>query len=70
MSNSSSQRSVTLVVDGIDELDVRLDDLESKLEDALVLIKVLSEQIVKLESKKSTVKKPVAKKTTKKKAVK
>lgn len=57
-------RSVKLVVDGMDELDVRLDDLESKFEDLLVVIKALSKEVSDL---KKPVKKAAAKKPTKKK---
>jgi hypothetical protein len=61
-------RSVKLVVDGMDELDVRLDDLESKFEDMLVLIAALSTEIGKLkEAKKAPAKKVPAKKLVKKK---
>ena len=60
-------RSVKLVVDGVDELDVRLDDLESKFDDMLVLIKALSEEIAKLKSSKAPAKKSAAKKPAKKK---
>ena len=56
-------RSVTLVVDGMDELDVRLDDLESKFEDMLVLIAALSTEIGKLKGAQ----KAPAKKSAKKK---
>tara|TARA_R110002012_G_scaffold49841_2_gene129012 strand:- start:8 stop:208 length:201 start_codon:yes stop_codon:yes gene_type:complete len=60
---SKSGRSVTLVVDGMDELDVRLDDLESKFEDMLVLIAALSTEIGKLkEAKKAPAKKKLVKK--------
>jgi hypothetical protein len=59
-------RSVKLVVDGMDELDVRLDDLESKFEDMLVLIAALSKEVGDLKSAK----KAPAKKPAKKKAVK
>jgi len=56
-------RSVKLVVDGMDELDVRLDDLESKFEDMLVLIAALSTEIGKLkEAKKAPAKKSAKKK--------
>lgn len=56
-------RSVKLVVDGMDELDVRLDDLESKFEDMLVLITALSTEIGKLkEAKKAPAKKSAKKK--------
>ena len=59
-------RSVKLVVDGMDELDVRLDDLESKFEDMLVLITALSTEIGKLkEAKKAPVKKVARKKAVK-----
>ena len=60
-------RSVKLVVDGMDEFDVRLDDLESRFDDMLVLIKALSEEIAKLKSKKAPAKKAAAKKPAKKK---
>lgn len=60
-------RSVKFVVDGVDELDVRLDDLESKFDDMLVLIKALSEEIAKLKPKKAPAKKAAAKKPAKKK---
>jgi hypothetical protein len=61
-------RSVKFVVDGVDELDVRLDDLESKFEDMLVLIAALSTEIGKLkEAKKAPAKKAPAKKLVKKK---
>ena len=64
------ERSVKLVIDGVDEFDVRLDNLESKFDDVLVLIKALSEEIANLKTVKAPAKKTVAKKTTKKKAVK
>ena len=47
-----SQRSIKIVVDGVDELDVRLDDLESKFEDMLALISALSKEVADLKSKK------------------
>jgi len=60
---SQKSRSVKLVVDGMDELDVRLDDLESKFEDMLVLIAALSTEIGKLkEAKKAPAKKSAKKK--------
>ena len=62
------ERSVKLVVDGMDELDVRLDDLESKFSDMLVLIEALSKEIGDLKAvKKAPVKKALAKKLPKKK---
>ncbi len=65
---SKSERSVKLVVDGMDELDVRLDDLESKFSDMLVLIEALSKEIGDVKtSKKAPVKKAPVKKTVKKK---
>tara|TARA_R100000664_G_C2638040_1_gene64404 strand:- start:22 stop:228 length:207 start_codon:yes stop_codon:yes gene_type:complete len=64
---SQKIRSVKLVVDGVDELDVRLDDLESKFDDMLVLIKALSEEIANLKAKKAPAKKAAAKKPAKKK---
>ena len=67
MSNSKSQKSVKLVLEGVDELDVRLDDLESKFDDMLVLIKALSEEIANLKAKKAPAKKTAAKKPAKKK---
>lgn len=71
MSNSKSQRSVKLVLEGVDEFDVRLDDLESKFEDMLVLITALSKEIGDMKvSKKAPAKKTPAKKPTKKKVVK
>jgi len=61
-------RSVKLVVDGMDDLDVRLDDLESKFSDMLVLIEALSKEIGDLKvAKKTPAKKASTKKTTKKK---
>jgi hypothetical protein len=61
-------RSVKLVVDGMDELDVRLDDLESKFSDMLVLIEALSKEIGDLKvAKKAPAKKAPAKKPSKKK---
>ena len=70
MSNSKSQKSVKLVLEGVDEFDVRLDDLESKFEDMLVLITALSKEIGDLKSAKKTPTKTAAKKPAKKKAVK
>ena len=64
---SQKIRSVKLVVDGVDELDVRLGDLESRFDDMLVLIKALSEEIAKLKAKKAPAKKTAAKKPAKKK---
>ena len=61
------ERTVKLVLDGVDEFDVRLDDLESKFDDVLVLIKALSEEIANLKIKKAPVKKAAAKKLAKKK---
>jgi fumarate hydratase class II len=59
-------RTVKLVIDGVDEFDVRLDDLESKFEDMLVLITALSTEIGKLkEAKKVPVKKVARKKAVK-----
>ncbi len=66
----SKARSVKFVVDGVDELDVRLDDLESKFEDMLVLITALSKEIGDLKSAKKAPAKTAAKKPAKKKAVK
>ena len=61
-------RSVKLVVDGMDDLDVRLDDLESKFSDMLVLIEALSKEIGDLKAaKKAPAKKAPAKKPSKKK---
>tara|TARA_R110000751_G_scaffold189787_1_gene295690 strand:+ start:436 stop:633 length:198 start_codon:yes stop_codon:yes gene_type:complete len=57
-------RSVKLVVDGMDELDVRLDGLESKFDDMLTLIAALSAEIVALKTK---AKAPAKKASTKKK---
>tara|TARA_R100001463_G_scaffold7448_7_gene23478 strand:+ start:854 stop:1057 length:204 start_codon:yes stop_codon:yes gene_type:complete len=60
------EKFVKLVVEGVDELDVRLDDLESKFEDMLVLITALSTEIGKLkEAKKAPVKKVARKKAVK-----
>tara|TARA_R100000655_G_scaffold22915_1_gene46371 strand:- start:583 stop:783 length:201 start_codon:yes stop_codon:yes gene_type:complete len=61
------ERTVKLVLDGVDEFDVRLDDLESKFDDMLVLIKALSEEIANLKAKKAPAKKAAAKKPAKKK---
>ena len=71
----SKERSVKLVVDGMDELDVRLDDLESKFVDMLAVIAALSAEVISLKendppkfktkdvSKKAPVKKaPIKKK--------
>ena len=67
-SKPSKVRSVKLVVDGMDELDVRLDDLESKFSDMLVLIEALSKEIGDLKvAKKAPAKKAPAKKPSKKK---
>lgn len=55
-------RSVKLVVDGMDELDVRLDGLESKFDDMLTLIAALSAQIVALKAKDKAPAKKGAKK--------
>ena len=64
----SKSRSVKLVVDGMDELDVRLDELESKFSDILVLIEALSKEIGDLKAaKKAPAKKAPAKKPSKKK---
>ena len=61
-------RSVKLVVEGVDELDVRMDDLESKFSDMLVLIEALSKEIGDLKvAKKAPAKKAPAKKPSKKK---
>ena len=60
-------KKVTFVIEGVDELDVRLDDLESRFDDMLVLIKALSEEIAKLKAKKAPAKKAAAKKPAKKK---
>ncbi len=63
---NSAGKSVRIVVEGVDELDVRLDDLESKFEDMLVLITALSTEIGKLkEAKKAPVKKVARKKAVK-----
>jgi|TARA_R100000664_G_scaffold33360_1_gene50278 hypothetical protein len=67
INSGSSARSVKVVVEGVDELDVRLDDLESKFDDMLVLIKALSEEIASLKAKKAPAKKAPAKKPAKKK---
>jgi fumarate hydratase class II len=64
------EKTVRLVWDGADELDVRLDDLESKFEDMLVLITALSKEIGDLKSAKKAPAKTAAKKPAKKKAVK
>tara|TARA_R110000751_G_scaffold113271_1_gene212390 strand:- start:31 stop:261 length:231 start_codon:yes stop_codon:yes gene_type:complete len=45
----SKERSVKLVVDGMDELDVRLDDLESKFVDMLAVIAALSAEVISLK---------------------
>ena len=63
-------KKVTFVIEGVDELDVRLDDLESKFEDMLVLITALSKEIGDLKSAKKSPAKTTAKKPAKKKAVK
>ena len=44
---NSAGKSVRIVVEGVDELDVRLDDLESKFEDMLVLITALHHECSK-----------------------
>ncbi len=63
---NSAGKSVRIVVEGVDELDVRLDDVESKFEDMLVLITALSTEIGKLkEAKKAPVKKVARKKAVK-----
>ena len=63
-----NSKKVTLVVEGMDELDVRLDDLESKFSDMLVLIEALSKEIGDLKvAKKAPAKKAPAKKPSKKK---
>ncbi len=62
-SKPSKVRGVTLVVDGVDEFDVRLDDLESKFEDMLTLIRALAEEVAALKpAKKAPTKKASAKK--------
>jgi fumarate hydratase class II len=72
----AKEKSVKLVIDGLDEFDVRLDDLESKFEDMLVLITALSKEIGDLKSakkapaKKAPAKKAPVKKPAKRKAVK
>ena len=66
----SKEKTVRLVWDGSDELDVRLDDLESKFEDMLVLITALSKEIGDLKSSKKAPAKTAVKKPAKKKAVK
>ena len=63
-----NSKKVTLVIEGMDELDVRLDDLESKFSDMLVLIEALSKEIGDLKAaKKAPAKKAPAKKPSKKK---
>jgi len=65
-SSVKPSRTVKLVLEGVDELDVRLDDIESKFEDMLVLITALSTEIGKLkEAKKAPVKKVARKKAVK-----
>ena len=66
----SQGKKVTFVIEGVDELDVRLDDLESKFEDMLVLITALSKEIGDLKSAKKAPAKTATKKPAKKKAVK
>jgi|TARA_R100000084_G_C4544450_1_gene97141 hypothetical protein len=67
----AKEKSVKLVIDGLDEFDVRLDDLESKFEDMLVLITALSKEVGDMKvSKKAPAKKAPVKKPAKKKAVK
>lgn len=57
--NSKPTRSVKLVVDGIDELETRLDDIETKYEELLTVVKALVKQPA---PKKAATKKPAAKK--------
>tara|TARA_R110000823_G_scaffold243150_1_gene367448 strand:- start:311 stop:517 length:207 start_codon:yes stop_codon:yes gene_type:complete len=54
-------RSVKLVVDGMDEMDVRLDDFETKVDDVITLLGKLTKEI-------ESVKKLVADKPSPKKA--
>tara|TARA_R110001599_G_scaffold140300_1_gene320292 strand:- start:331 stop:528 length:198 start_codon:yes stop_codon:yes gene_type:complete len=61
-SSSKPTRTVKFVVDGMDELDVRLDDLESKFDDMLTLISALSAQVVAIKTAKAPAKKAPAKK--------
>ena len=64
----NSGKSVRLVIDGVDELDARIDNLESKFSDMLVLIEALSKEIGDLKvAKKAPAKKAPAKKSSKKK---
>ena len=68
LGRAAKSKSVMLVVEGVDELDVRLDELESKFEDMLVLIQALSKEIDSLKVvKKAPAKKAPAKKPSKKK---
>ena len=64
----NSGKSGRLVIDGVDELDARIDNLESKFSDMLVLIEALSKEIGDLKAaKKAPAKKAPAKKSSKKK---
>lgn len=56
-----------VVVDGVSELESHVDALESKVDDMISLVKVLSDEIGELKKASN---KPAAKKPAKKKAVK
>ena len=63
-------RSVKFVVDGVDELDVRLDNAETKFEDIEKKVDDLITVVSKLSKDLAALKKPAKKAPAKKKAVK
>lgn len=71
----AKEKSVRLVIDGLDEFDVRLDnaetkfeDIEKKVDDLITVVSKLSQDLDAL--KKPAKKAPAKKAPTKKKAVK
>ena len=65
-----NNKKVTLVIDGLDELDVRLDNAETKFEDIEKKVDDLITVVSKLSKDLAALKKPAKKAPAKKKAVK
>ena len=62
--------NISIKVDGLAELEVHVDALESKVDDMITLVGALSKEIAELKKGKAPAKKAAPKKAVKKKAVK
>ena len=67
---SVKDSKVKIVVEGVEELEVHVDALESKVDDMITLVGALSKEIAELKKGKAPAKKAAPKKAVKKKAVK